>query len=359
MNHFMDVVDSINPDASPGYPWGLLVNEKGRLLESELVVVYEQVNQRLNRYLHKVMPGDGPLKAYQLVQGGFTDPVRIFVKNEPHSAAKVANRRFRLVSSVSIIDEICERLLGSVQNEAEIDEWLKCPSKPGIGLSTDEQQQAMYKSIRDWLSGAKISDVRGWDWAFKAWNYSMDCRARIRLASGPGHATWSKLLTARFECLKWTMFITSGGEIFIQTKPGIMLSGSYFTASTNSRARVGVAFITGAVKAGAMGDDCIEKNDVTEAEFIRRYDELGFTVTDVAVCTTDFEFCSHKFGPAFAVPMNLWKGFFRLISKVPDQAEYLQFLAEYRHRELEILEIEQFLLTLPDWCEVINGIIKA
>lgn len=50
------------------------------------------------------------LSAVERVWLYLVDPVRFFVKNEPHSVDKVLNRRFRLISSFSVVDSIVQRL---------------------------------------------------------------------------------------------------------------------------------------------------------------------------------------------------------------------------------------------------------
>lgn len=333
------------------------MNEKGKLLERDLEHVYGMVNDRL-KCLTGELPADNSLKAVEMYDLGMCDPVRIFVKKEPHNVEKMANHRYRLVSSVSIVDEIIERLLCSTQNNAEINSWETCPSKPGFGLSSDLQTQKLFNQVAPHM-GENLykSDVSGWDWNYHAWLYDLDRRIRELCASGDGFELWSKLLRARFEALKWTMFVTSDGEVFIQTKPGIMLSGSYLTSSTNSRSRVGAAFTCGADWAIAMGDDCVEENQsLTQGQLVAAYKECGFRIKDVGVCVDEFEFCSHTFRNGIAIPQNFWKGTFRLLSKEPDVMELLQFVQEYRHVPEQLEVVLNFLMTLPSWCGVIDGI---
>lgn len=351
---FIQTVNNINPKASPGYPWGLLVNEKGRFCEEDLRTVYECVNVRLRNYLSVGSVSDGPLKAITLVREGLVDPVRLFIKNEPHSREKVDSGRLRLVSSVSMIDELIERLLFGPQNEAEIKEWKTCLSKPGMGLSQDSQAASLFENAAPHLKRGKKSDVSGWDWCFKSWLYDADLKMRARLNNGFG-TVWHTLAKCRFECMKWTLFATSSGRVFAQMKPGIMLSGSYLTSSTNSRGRVLLARLCGAIWAIAMGDDCNEDNEATPIEMEVVYRKYGFRIRDVAACDEDsFEFCSHTIMSDKAIPLNFPKGLFRLLSKEPSLLNYVQFLNEYRHRPDDLVRVRSFLLSLPDWCREIS-----
>jgi hypothetical protein len=57
------------------------------------------------------------LNAQELVEGNFCDPVRVFIKAEPHSTNKVNQDRWRLIFAVSVVDQIIERLLCGDQNK--------------------------------------------------------------------------------------------------------------------------------------------------------------------------------------------------------------------------------------------------
>nr|WRQ64820.1 RNA-dependent RNA polymerase [Sobelivirales sp.] len=319
--------------------------------------IYDMVNDRLRVMREVSLPVDGPLKAVSLVELGFTDPVRLFVKNEPHSIEKLKNERYRLVSSVSVCDEIVERLLFSEQNDIEIDSWRTCPSKPGMGLSSDEQNAELFGIIEPHL-GRKLydSDAAGWDWGFQSWFYDMDRRRRELCASGPGYELWKKFMFVRFEALKWTMFITSDGVVYIQTKPGVMLSGSYVTSSTNSGARVSLATLLGAEWAIAMGDDAGEENSKDPEKLIEEYDFYGVRIKEIKRCEHEFEFCSHVFRDGKAYPLNFWKGAYRLLSKPPSEMELLQFANEYRNVPDELERLVAFMQSLPSWCGTLNAI---
>lgn len=341
-------------DSSPGYPWGLCYADKAAVLEQAGMEVYDMVNHRLRSYLNLSFDFDGGVEAaVDYVEGGFVDPIRLFIKNEPHTIEKVAQNRYRLVSSVSIVDELIERLLGGPQNETEIDHWLYCPSKPGIGLSNDEQTTQFYEVMKPWIKKGtlKKSDVSGWDMNFKGWMYKADYYRRLSMASGEFHAQWGKMLKGRFVCLSRSLLITSDGVVYAQTIDCLMKSGSYFTSSTNSAARVILATLLGADYAVAMGDDCVESNERETLPSL--YEQMGFRIKGLELCTSSFEFCSHEFYPDRAVPLNFWKGVFRLLSREPDEFEYIQFKYEYRHVDSALMgPVLSLLDTLPGWCGV-------
>lgn len=322
----LDILPNLKRSSSPGLPWAALAKTKGEIVDNHSMLLAQAVLARLD-VLESV-----DLSLYsdpcKCVDDDLCDPVRLFVKNEPHTQTKASEERWRLISSVSIEDEIIERLLCSKQNEAEIENWLTCPSKPGIGLSLDEQSLAFFKSMEERLGEAHEADVRGWDNSVKYWMYEFDVQCRIRLCGASKESAFAKILRARFWCLARSVFSTSDGKLFKQLMPGWMKSGSYITSSTNSRMRVGLAYILGAKWCVAMGDDSLESY---VADAIAKYDEFGIDVKMYRECGSSFEFCSNRFVDGVAVPLNWAKGLYRLLCSAPSMERLEQFEREYRH----------------------------
>jgi hypothetical protein len=273
-----------------------------------------------------------------LVQAGLCDPVRLFVKDEPHNIVKLSEGRVRLIMSVSLVDQLVERLLYTEQNKAEIKAWQEIPSKPGIGLH-DDGIQAILDSVSPHYTEAAEADVSGFDWSVQEWELNADAEMRIMLAftaNKEARVVFDSLVRARTYCLARTLFSLSDGRLIAQRKPGIQLSGSFNTSSTNSRIRALLTRLVGAHWCVAMGDDCVES--YVEGA-IERYNELGHTVKFYKKCENDqFEFCSQVFDvkKRVAWPASLDKMLVRLLShKLPTEEEKLgltaQFLYEARH----------------------------
>jgi hypothetical protein len=328
-------LDQVKREASPGMPLGVAFKTKGDLIDNQKAFLITCVIQRLDLLQKADLTVDLMEDPAYLVRMGLTDPVRMFVKNEPHSLKKLSEGRLRLVASVSIIDEVIERLLCSVQNDAEIAEWVTCPSKPGIGLSLDEQTKVIYDELEPLLGNAEEMDVTGWDWSVKWWMLNLDVRCRIRLARAPPTSSFAKILHARMWCMARSLFISSDGKCFKQTVPGIMKSGSYLTSSTNSKMRVLLAYLAGAEWAVALGDDSVE--DHAEGN-LAIYERFGIPIKHSRPCgLNSFEFCSHRFVDGVAIPLNWDKGLFRLFSARPEIERAMQFVEEFRHApELEL-----------------------
>jgi hypothetical protein len=163
----------IKSDSSPGLPYANVKSRNDQLLATEyrdtikLLVVsrmckLSQTMHTLDDLLHgRVDAMDDPV---QTVKQSLADPVRIFVKNEPHTLAKLEAKKYRLISSVSLVDQVVERLLHSEINNTEIDNWDAIPSMPGIGLTSDFDFQKIAEIIKK-IQTPLQTDVSGWDWS--------------------------------------------------------------------------------------------------------------------------------------------------------------------------------------------------
>lgn len=321
---------AVKRDSSPGVPWLSLAPTNELLLATHEELVVRATVERLELLL-AIEPHDlRKLSAEELVQQGYCDPVRVFVKQEPHTMQKVQGRRFRLICSVSIVDQLVERILAWRQNNHEIDNWESIPSKPGIGF-TDEMCRSVWDQVNPLLSRNLLveMDMGSWDWTLQGWFLDADARMRVELGACPRMA---RLILNRFRCIAMTVYCLSNGRMFAQVLPGGMLSGSYITSSTNSRARVLAAQIVGA-DAIAMGDDSLE-SWVEDAP--AKYEKLGFIVRMHKRCNGSFEFCSQHYEAGTAYPVSWPKTFFRLLNQrtpgLEERAALLvQFITEMRH----------------------------
>jgi len=312
-----------------------LGRENSAVLAQHEPLVISAVLERIRKYLSGQWRG---LTPRQLVEQGYCDPIRVFVKQEPHKEEKVRSRRFRLICSVSLTDQVVERVISGIQNRTEIRSWFAIPSVPGIGFS-DEQIQVVWSIVSPHLSTAVQTDVEGWDWSVQNWELEGNAEMQIRLAQAPGESAYAEITRARAYCLSNSVFSLSDGTLIAQVDSGIQKSGSYTTSSGNSRMRVMAAYLCGSAWARAMGDDCIEVCDQqVVGKVIRdRYLAIGHRMKSYDPCKPDsFEFCSSVFsqsnGMAIAEPENWSRTFYRLLNQKVGHADVLaQFQYEMRH----------------------------
>lgn len=320
----------VKREASPGVPFAALAVTNGALFDSASNTVLNCAYERL-----KLLAGTADISkasAVDLVEQGYCDPVRLFVKQEPHSRRKMRQRRYRLISSVSVVDQIIERLLFGPQNRLEIALWSEIPSKPGMGLSLQHQAQKLYSDLRMKHSSQKAAcaDISGFDWSVQEWEFEAELYMRLKLMEPSliGNPALERAIRNRFACFSLSVFQLSDGTLIAQTIPGIMKSGSYLTSSMNSRIRCLMAELIGSPWCIAMGDDSVEGYVEGAPE---KYAELGHTCKEYSLCPVTLEedlesveFCSHHISQDGAYLLTWPKTLFRYLSTKSPHFEELK-----------------------------------
>lgn len=275
--------------SSPGYPYMRLGRTNGELLAVHSGLVSQLATARLTAMATTPLELLRSYTAAELVEFGFCDPVRVFVKNELHSESKVLEGRFRLIMSVSIVDQIVERVLNGRQNNLEIESWQTIFSKPGMGLDDDG-----LKSLEDQIArmaNPLSSDISGFDWSVSQEWLDLDARCRAILTGDR-----LEMHLKRSCCLGYSLFVLSDGTLLAQEGwRGVQKSGSYNTSSTNSRIRAMLALLVGSWRGYqadviAMGDDAVE--DSPDDDLATSYLQLGFRLKEQS---RDIEFCAYGY----------------------------------------------------------------
>jgi hypothetical protein len=332
------------------------------------------------------IPVPSTCNAKSLLRKGWCDPVRVFVKQEPHTSTKLKQERYRLIMSVSVVDQIIDRLLFSSQNSKEIDNWATLSAKPGMGL-TDAHVETLAAHVTKLSKGKKIAetDMSAWDWTVPDWLMDMDMYRRLMLAENanmlfdvdrlekfldkenfedmqvPEMAAvllsqvtldLKSMIVNRYACLKHKVFSLSDGTLIQQRIPGIQVTGSLNTSSTNSAMRIMLAYTVGVPWIIAMGDDAVEGQCQDNAGVKKRYEAYGFKckMYHERTLAEGFSFCSTWF---YQTPFG-WRAraeswprtFYRMLNaKVQDQERFNQFVADLR-RVPELSACVQLLISV-------------
>ncbi|GGX38781.1 hypothetical protein GCM10010297_68780 [Streptomyces malachitofuscus] len=281
------------------------------------------------------------MTAEELVQAGLCDPIRLFVKGEPHKQAKLDEGRYRLIMSVSLVDQLVARVLFQAQNKREIALWRAIPSKPGFGLSTDGQTQEFLNLLANqmsttaedvvarWREYLVPTDCSGFDWSVADWMLHDEMEVRNRLTM-QNNALTRRLRACWLRCISNSVLCLSDGTLLAQRVAGVQKSGSYNTSSSNSRIRVMGAYHCGASWAMAMGDDALESVDTD----LSVYKQLGFKVE----VSGELEFCSHIFlSPTLAIPVNRAKMLYKLIHGYNPGSGNLEAISNYLNACFSVL----------------------
>lgn len=344
-------LDTVKQTSGPGMPWAILGNTKGAVINEWRDLIIDQVLKRLELLCSLY---DNPERQKELIDNprliieeGYADPVRTFIKNEPTSKIKIAEGRARIISSVSLVDEIVDKLLFDIQNERELEVSDTIPSKPGTGFSTDEQCREFYEQYAPLKK--VLSDMSGWDFSVQPWELQLDCETRLRLAFANLEDNFLKIMEMRYIFIINAVFVTSHGEVYALAEPGIMLSGAVITSSTNSRIRFSAVCFAAMVEkpptvttmtvwrkptefpwAATMGDDC---NEQPNTDLIPKYRILGHRVKAIEEIEPfqPFQFCSKEFSHEQTIPLNWAKSLYNLLCNDEEESLYEQFKHEYRH----------------------------
>jgi len=316
LNGFID--DDIRMESKPGFPWVMLAADNQSLFAMYREAIIDTAVQRITLLTQTDNTLLASLSAFELLQGGFCDPVRVMVKNEPHTKEKL-KKAPRIISCVSIVDSL------------------------------------LMEDVERWPCSPFSTDCSGHDWTVT--QEELDNEAKLRCALRLDECPKLDRLTYNCATIHGrTLYCTSDGRIFSQEVPGAIKSGSYMTSSATTHIRVMNAYVVGSSKAMAMGDDCVEAPEMgltMEQLKVRYLERTGKFLRHVSAADDKvfFEFCSHKY---FRDPvtrdvkliMDTWpKMLYKAISQSKDES-VRQMIAD---------TILLFTRSQPDVCEALTS----
>lgn len=299
-SHFDRAIRRLDWTSSPGYPY--LLNHPNNQQMFGVVdgepnvgrcdVVWEMVRLRLKER--------------------DADPIRLFIKQEPIKRKKLDKGAYRLISSVSVVDQIIDHMLFADLNEKFIQHCNFSPVKVGW-----TQLGGGWKFMP--MKGWKSIDKSRWDWSACAWIFEFLLKFRYQLLDGPsqvGEFDWVDLASWRYRMLfGGPIFITSSGVFLKQKQPGVMKSGCVNTIIDNSLAQVilhlRVCFENGwePLPIAAMGDDTIQESFDGFDDYVDRLSQYCL----VKQVTNQVEFAGHRFDGMRVEPLYKGKHAFVLL----------------------------------------------
>ncbi|APG75808.1 hypothetical protein 2 [Hubei diptera virus 12] len=218
--HYLRALDRLEMSSSPGYPYMrraptnrdlFKVDDVGNKNSDVVLIFWDIVRRRLEEL-------------------GDADPIRLFIKQEPHKQKKLDDGRFRLISSVSVVDQIIDHMLFAEMNDQMTQNWIRNPIK--IGWTP------VKGGWRAFPPGKRVAvDKSHWDWTVSLW--MLDCVLQLRgelcVTRGELFDKWLLLAKYRYsELFDGPLFITSGGVLLRQKVPGVQKSGCVNTLADNS-----------------------------------------------------------------------------------------------------------------------------
>ncbi|APG75927.1 hypothetical protein 2 [Wuhan pillworm virus 3] len=199
------VINSLNRNASPGNPFCWVANN-GQLIDKHRELLKTLVRQRLN--------------------GASAYPIRLFVKPEWHKKSKIEEGRYRLIWSVSVVDQIIDKMLLGDYLDQEPDNWIFHPSKVGWSY---------LKGGWKYVPKGVGTDFSAWDMTAQQWLLDLLCEFYINQHRNPT-AYWISWVRRRFGELYHggALVQLSDGTLLEQLFGGIQKSGTLYTLSGNS-----------------------------------------------------------------------------------------------------------------------------
>lgn len=325
---------SVKRDSGPGHPWVALGKTKGEIMDRYPLVLAQEVIRVVT--LWATTPrGTLPPDPVDLIRLGLSDPMRVFIKSEPHGKDKIDTGRLRLIIMVPVHLVLAEMLIFGTQNNEEIAHWADIPSKPGFGLSEDLQIKKIWEEVTSRPEELAEADVSGYDFCLDDYMFQLDAERRVRLAGASLDSLFANACFNAHFVMCRAVYCLSDGRMYKQLHAGVMKSGRYVTSSTNSFIRVMLAHAVGAAWCIAMGDDSLESHVDGAVEKYARYGIRIKFIRKVSRTPMKFEFCSHIFSQGVAWPSNPGKMLYNLLAQGFSERQMLtlfqQWVFEMRH----------------------------
>lgn len=343
-SHFDRVVkEKLDWTSSPGYPY----------------LRRAPTNRDLFRVVDGIPDQTASNKIWLTVQARLlerdADCIRLFIKAEPHKLKKIEQGRFRLISSVSVVDQIIDHMLFGDFNETLIQNWPYVPNRPGWSQYVGGWR-AM--PMETWVA----LDKSGWDWSMQLWLAEIVLQIREMLCENVTDQ-WKELAQWRYTKLFVNpQFITSGGLIFNQVKPGVMKSGCVNTIADNSIMQV-VLHVRASLMADVNIGEIITMGDDTLQRRVDKFDAylsaLGqFCHVKQAVPAN--EFAGFRFHGMSCEPLYKGKHAFNLlhvddsvIESVCDSYVLMYHRSSYRDWIRSLFEEMDLKVRPKSWCDMI------
>ncbi|APG75832.1 hypothetical protein 2 [Hubei sobemo-like virus 36] len=328
-SHFYRVVKDLDYTSSPGYPYMRTATNIRDFLKVDSSG--EPHPEKLN-YLWSLVKNQIATKK--------ADPIRMFIKPEPISLTKVKDKRYRIISAVSLVDQIIDHMLFANFNHKLVENCQRTPVKTGW-----TPIQGGWKVVP--RLGMVSTDKSSFDWTVRPWMLDVELEIRTRLCNNVTEE-WKQMAKWRYEQLfNRPLFINSAGIVFRSNISGIMKSGCVNTISTNSIIQLIIHYRVSAELnqpfpyIWAMGDDVIQEDSGSDYfTHLERYCILKEKTTHV-------EFAGYRYNGYNVEPLYFGKHAYVLLhQKLQYITETANAYALLYHRSKRASKIKTYLRQL-------------
>lgn len=299
--------------------------------------------------------------------GEEADDIKVFIKQEPHKKKKIEDGLYRLISAVSLVDTMVDRILFGWAMDGVLASPLATTT--AIGWTPVQGGYRVLKAILDnevGPSGLTICvDKSAWDWTVQGWLIDVWKDTLKRLCVAP--EWWQVAVDKRFDMLfEKSVFRFSDGARVAQQGRGIMKSGCYLTILLNSMGQTALHYLAN-LRLGremfenepyTMGDDTVQPWFEGFDEYLGLVKEMGPMIKGSPEPSKHIEFCGFYITNGATWPVYWRKHLFRLMHLDPlyaaETLEAYQFLYAYEPAMLGVVQ-EEIWRRCPD--RILDGVV--
>lgn len=216
------------------------------------------------------------------------DDLKVFVKQEPHKLTKLAQGRLRLISAVSLIDTMIDRILFA---------WLARKQLQTVGhtpcLVGWSPVKGGWRQIQNRFGNMPVNclDRSAWDWSVRGYLVDMWKEFLIELPVNPPQ-WWIDMVKLRMDILfdrPWFKF--EDGTRVQQGTKGVMKSGCFLTILLNSLSQSMLHYIVNSRcnkpltlnQPYSIGDDTVQEAMPWLIDYVHHLEDLGVVVKGAKV----------------------------------------------------------------------------
>lgn len=216
------------------------------------------------------------------------DPLNIFIKQEPHKLKKIREGRYRLISAVSLVDTMVDRILFGWLGRVVLNTVGRTPCMVGWSPIRGGWHSfyALYKD-----RPVLCLDKSSWDWTVQAWliDFWRDFICELAIGAAPW---WHQMVRLRFDLLfEEARFKFKDGLVVEQKVRGIMKSGCFLTIICNSVGQSACHYIANlrlglnplSCQPRSNGDDTVQRSVPDLDLYVSELERLGAVVKGAKV----------------------------------------------------------------------------
>lgn len=249
------------------------------------------------------------------------DPIRVFVKQEPHKLTKLQEGRLRLISAVSLVDTMVDRVIFGRLVRRVVSTVGSNPIM--IGWSPVATGGSSYPRVVFGGKPVRALDKTAWDWTVRG-DLLLRLKKLLKRLMLFLPSDLDELIDRRWEALFRDALFCFGDRVqWRQPGWGVMKSGCYLTILLNSVGQLLLHVqacmnlgLSWRVKCMVMGDDMTVEDFEGFEDYLMEIRRMGYLVKD-SLPSDVVEFCGFQFIGYAAIPTYWRKHVYTIAHQAP------------------------------------------